>query len=206
MKSNATQLGTVAFAASLLLGTSVIAQTMTYSDYRSGKSNIKAEYKVEKKSCAALAGNAKDICVEQAKGKENIAEAELYARYKPSLKSHYKVQVAKAEAIYEVAKEQCDDLAGNPKDVCVKEAKAALTAAKANASVEMKTQAATEAARVKSSAAQSQVSRQTAEIVQDAATEKRAALYKVEQEKCDTFAASAKDNCLKDAQTKFGKL
>ena len=31
----------------------------------------------------------------------------------------------KAEAEYEVAKERCDDLAGNAKDVCVKDAKAA---------------------------------------------------------------------------------
>ncbi len=139
MKSTATKFSALAFAASLLLGVSATAQTMSYSDYRSGKSKIKADYKVEKKSCNTLAGNAEDICVEQAKGKEDVAQAELYERYKPSLKSHYKVQVAKAEAIYEVAKEQCDDLAGDAEKVCVKEARAALTAAKASATVEMKT-------------------------------------------------------------------
>ena len=32
----------------------------------------------------------------------------------------------KADAEYDVAKERCDDLAGNAKDVCQKDAKAAL--------------------------------------------------------------------------------
>ena len=41
--------------------------------------------------------------------------------------------MAKAETTYAVAKERCDDLSGNPKDVCVKEAKAAEVKAKADA-------------------------------------------------------------------------
>jgi hypothetical protein len=41
--------------------------------------------------------------------------------------------VAKAEADYRVAKERCDDQAGNVKDVCLEEAKAAEAAAKADA-------------------------------------------------------------------------
>jgi len=49
MKSTATKFSALAFAASLLLGVSATAQTMSYSDYRSGKSKIKADYKVEKR-------------------------------------------------------------------------------------------------------------------------------------------------------------
>lgn len=45
--------------------------------------------------------------------------------YKPTVKTHYDARIAKAEADYDVARERCDDLAGNKKDVCVKEAKAA---------------------------------------------------------------------------------
>ena len=206
MKSTATKFSALAFAVSLLLGVSAAAQSMSYSDYRSGKSAIQTDYKAEKKSCSALAGNAKDICIEQAKGKEDVAQAELYERYKPSLKSHFKVRVARAEATYEVAKEQCDDLAGNVEDVCVKEAKAALTVAKANATAEMKTQNASNTANAKSTAAQNQANAQTTEIRSDAKADKRAALYTVEKEKCDAYASTAKDNCLKDAQANFGKL
>lgn len=206
MKSTATQFSALTFAVSLLLGFSATAQTVSHSDYQTGQSKIKADYKADKTSCASLAGNAKDVCVEQAKGKEDVAQAELYDSYKPNLKSHYKVQIAKAEAIYDVAKEQCDDLAGNPKDVCVKEAKAALTVAKANAKVELESKAANATANDKSAAAQNQASQQKTEVRSDAAADKRAAQYKVEKEKCDAYASTAKDNCLKDAQTNFGKL
>lgn len=44
----------------------------------------------------------------------------------------------KAGADYAVAREQCDDQAGNAKDVCVTEAKAAAGAAKAEATAAMK--------------------------------------------------------------------
>ena len=40
------------------------------------------------------------------------------------------------EATYDVAKEKCDELSGNSKDVCVKEANAALVKAKADAKVD----------------------------------------------------------------------
>jgi len=61
----------------------------------------------------------------RSQGKEKVAKAELEARYKPSEKNRYQARVAQADADYSVAKEKCDDKAGNEKDVCVKEAKAA---------------------------------------------------------------------------------
>ena len=57
------------------------------------------------------------------------------ASYKPTEKNQYDARVAKADAAYKVAKEKCDDLKGNDKDVCVKEAKAKLAKAKADAKV-----------------------------------------------------------------------
>jgi hypothetical protein len=206
MKMPVANFGAFAFAASLLFGASVMAQPVSSSEFSTSKSRIKAEYATDKKACASLAGNAKDICVAQAKGKEGVALAELDNSYKPTLKTQNKVLVAKADAIYEVAKQQCDDLAGNPKDVCVKEAKAALTAAKADATVQMKTSAANAAASDKTVAAQTKASSEVKEVRTDAAAEKRAAQYKVEKEKCDAFAAAAKDNCLADAKNRFGKL
>ena len=78
-------------------------------------------------------GNAEDICLAEAEGKEEVAKAELEARYKPSRENDYQVKVAKAKADYRVAKERCDDRSGNAKDVCLKEAKAAEAAAIADA-------------------------------------------------------------------------
>lgn len=94
---------------------------------------ISADYKVAKEKCDDLKSNAKDICMLEAKGAKSIAKAELKVRDQDSPKNRFKLDMAKAEADYDVAKEKCEDLAGNAKDVCVKDAKAAFAAAKADA-------------------------------------------------------------------------
>ena len=71
-----------------------------------------------------MAGNAKDICTAEAKGKENVAKAELEAKRKGTPHAQYEVQVAKAKADYDVAKEKCDDQTGKEKSACKKQAKA----------------------------------------------------------------------------------
>src|SRR5438132_1012663 len=85
---------------------------------------IEAEYKADKAKCDAMSGNAKDVCVKEAKGKEKVAKAELDAKKNPSERNTRKVEEAKADAKYEVAKERCDDMKGKEKSACEKEAKA----------------------------------------------------------------------------------
>jgi hypothetical protein len=95
------------------------------------KQRIDSEYKAERKTCDAMQGNAKDVCVEQAKGKQKVARAELDYKQDASERQRTKVESAKADAQYAVAKEKCDDLSGEQKDVCVKDAKAAKSRADA---------------------------------------------------------------------------
>jgi hypothetical protein len=159
------------------------AASVTKSDYNAAKTRIAAEYKADEAGCASFAGNAKDICVEQAKGKQKVALAELEYGYTGKPADQTKVQVAKAEAGYAVAKERCDDLAGNPKDVCVKEAKAVEAKALADAKLGKEI-----------GAAQS-----------DAADTKRDADYRVAAEKCDALAGDAKASCIANAKARFGK-
>ena len=92
-----------------------------------------ATYEIAKERCDDLTGNAKDVCMEEAKGKEKVAKAELEFNYTGKPNDQNKVLVVKADAAYEVAKEKCDEKAGNDKDVCVKEAKAAKAKAVADA-------------------------------------------------------------------------
>lgn len=115
-----------------------LAEGLTKDSYKADKESIVAEYKADKSACSAMSGNPKDICVARAKGKEKVALAELEANYKPSAGNQHQLRVAKAEADYALAREQCDDQAGNAKDVCVKEVKAAAAAAKAEATAAMK--------------------------------------------------------------------
>jgi hypothetical protein len=187
--------GIAIVAAALSFGGGALdAHAMSKDEYKAGKDRIAADYKAAKASCDSLAGNTKDICVAEAKGKEKVAKAELENAYKPSDKHRYDASVAKAEANYAVAKERCDDKAGNDKKVCVKEAKAAETRAKADAKANMKVVKAGEKASEKSTDAR-----------KDAAEDKRDADYAVAKAKCDTLAGDAKDRCMADAKARFGK-
>ena len=112
----------IAACAAGLMATTAFA--MTPAEHKAAKESISADYKMNKQKCDALKANAKDICVKEAKGAEDVAKAELEAQYKPSAKASRKVAEARADAAYAVAKEKCDDLTGNAKDVCVKDAKA----------------------------------------------------------------------------------
>ena len=159
------------------------AEGMSKSAYKSEKDRIAAEYKADKARCSSLSGNAKDICRAEAKGKEKIAKADVEASYKGTIAANTDALIARADAEYDVAKEKCDDLAGNAKDVCVKEAKAAHTRAKVDA----------------------KTNRKVSEVRKEAAEEKRDANYDVAKERCETFAGDAKSQCIKDAKARFGK-
>ncbi len=175
------------FKATLLVATVLLlpaaqAATMSKGEYKVDKARISEEYKTEKAACGSQAGNAKDICVEEAKGKEKVARAALEFRYSGKSKDQTKVLVAKAKATYEVAKQRCDDKAGNEKDVCVKEAKAAETTAVADA----------------------KRSKQIHEANKEASEDKRDAEHKVATEKCYALAGESKDACIAAAKAKYG--
>lgn len=153
-----------------------------------------AQYKADKDVCASLSGNAKDICGAEAKGKERVAKADAEAAYKNTAKNRESARVAHAQAKYDVAAEKCDDLAGNAKDVCIKEAKADLVKGKADAKVD----------RVVTDTRKEATTRQ-AEARTDATADKREAEFKVAVEKCDALAGATKDSCVSSAKLQFGK-
>src|SRR5437762_11153664 len=104
--------------------------------YDTAVRNAETQYKTDKDACSSRSGNAKDICLEEAKGKEKVAKADAEAAYKATPKAREDARIARAEATHGVAKEKCDDLSGNAKDVCVKEVDAVLVKAKADAKVD----------------------------------------------------------------------
>ncbi len=159
------------------------AATMAKADYQAGKTRIGADYKTDKAACGPMAGNAKDICVEEAKAKEKVAKAELQYAYTGTAKDANKVLVAKADSSYAVAKERCDDQTGNTKDVCVKEAKAVKVKALADA----------------------KLGKDIGAARKDAAVDKNDADYKVATEKCDAVSGDAKTACVSAAKSRFGK-
>ena len=174
--------------------TTLTTASMTKDGYAQAKKDADAQYKIDKTACSALSGNAKDICIAEAKGKDDIAKAEAAAAYENTPKTREATRVAYAQANYNVSMEKCDDLAGNRKDVCVKEAKAELVKGKADAKVD----------RVAANTRQDAAAKQ-AEARNEANAEKRDAEYKVAIEKCDAFAGPAKDACVGNAKVQYGK-
>jgi hypothetical protein len=170
--------------AALLLALPVAhAQVMSKVDYKASKARISADYKSGKAACANLAGNTKDICVQEAKAKEKVALADLEFSYTGKDADRNKALVAKADGAYSVAKEKCDDQKGNAKDVCVKEAKSAHVSALADA----------------------KMGKEIGQARKDATADKVDAEYKVALEKCDALAGDAKSACVSAAKAKSGK-
>lgn len=198
------QLTTIAAIISLTFTAGAMA-AMSKADYKSAQTDITAQYKAAKADCGAFAANAKDICMAEARGREKIARAELDTVYTPTKKTRYALSVARAEAAFGVAREKCDDKAGNDKDVCIKEAKAAQIGAKADAKAAMKTADANDAASDKTAAARATASEKRASARDDATAEKRKADYAVARQRCDTFAADTKIVCIKDVKARFGQ-
>ncbi len=193
----------VAVAIGLVISVGAMAKGMSKEAYKAAEDRIEAEYKSDKANCDSLSGNAEDVCIAQAKGKEKIAKAELEATYEPTAKHRYQALIAKADADYAVANEKCDDKSGNDKDVCVKEAKAIQTSVKADAEEQLKTAQAKKDASEQSGTAASEAREESAEARQEATTDKLEANYAVAKEKCDALAGDAKASCLADAKAKY---
>lgn len=172
-----------AVALAALLGIAGGAQAANFSKgaYEGAKADIKSVYKTERYTCDALSGNAKDVCVEAAKGREKIALAQLEYNYSGSSKDQLKLQETQYEARYELAKERCDERSGEAKDLCVREAKTARDKAQADVKLGKQVAAATESA-------------EQAQLKAD---------YKLAKERCETLTGDAKDVCQASAKARY---
>ncbi len=142
-----------------------------------------AGYKAARSQCDALAGNPKDLCVATAKAARVHAQEEARARYEDTLQAYTRARMRIAAAEYDRDKVRCAGFAGNDKDVCQAQAKAALVAAQADAKAD----------------------RKAIQARNEAQDDKLEAAWKVAKQRCDAFAGAAKDQCLAGAKTEFGK-
>jgi hypothetical protein len=187
-------LGFAGLAAAQMYAPTNPSTPMSKDAYNIAVKNAETQYKMNKDACSSRSGNAKDICLAEANGKEKVAKADAEARYKNTPKAREGARVTRAEATHNVAKKKCVELSGNPKDVCVKEANAALVKAKADAKVD----------RVTADTHQDAATKQ-ADVRKEANADKRDAEYKVAIEKCDALAGPAKDTCVSNAKVQYGK-
>jgi len=198
-------LNSLTFAFVMSLGLGVHAQTMTKPELKSARDSVDKDYQAAKATCESLSGNAKSICRAEAKGNEKSSLADIDARNKPSAKAHRMALDTRAEATYDLAKQKCQNMAGNAKDVCIKEAKSVEAAAKADAKLQLKTTEANADAGKERAVATSNAREKVGEARSEAAADKVDAQYKVEAEKCQALAGAAKESCIAQAKARAGK-
>lgn len=177
---------TIALSGVVLMCTALAAGAATpeaKAAYKEAQATANAAYKADRARCDAITGNPKDVCVEEAKAARVRAVEEASAIYKNTLKAYTQSRMEIASANYDLDKTKCKALTGNDKDVCIKQAKATLIAADADARADKK----------------------AIEARTDARDDKRTAEYKVAREKCDAFAGAAKDSCVSAAKSQYGK-
>jgi hypothetical protein len=189
------KLTSLAMAAALGMSAGAYAGLLSKDEIKQADDRISADFKAAKQTCDSRSGNAKDICLAEAKGQEKVAKAELEARDKGTPKAQQEALDARAVANYEVAKQHCDNFAGNPKDVCQKDAQAVFTKAKADAKLARTTQD-----------TRASASEKIGDARQQAANTKREADYKAARERCDALAGNAKDTCVNEARSRFGMM
>ncbi|HKA38878.1 MAG TPA: hypothetical protein VKD25_03850 [Burkholderiales bacterium] len=188
--------GTLALAAS-----NPAAALTSKEELKVANDQADANYKMARQKCNAMSGNAKDVCVAEAKGEQRKAKARAEADHKGDQKSRYNLRVAMADADYEVAKEKCDARVGNEKDVCLKGARATHTRAKADARANRTSQEANADARD----SRAEANRTSQEANSEATKRARDADYKVAVEKCDSLSGSAREQCIQQAKARFGR-
>ncbi len=115
----------------LMLSASLAAHAVDVESVKSDRAEVirdtradmaKQNYEIEKARCHSFAGNAKDVCMKDAKaGYEGVL-----ARAKAdevSAKAYAKSDAEQNALLYKAAKERCEAYSGKAHDACVGEAK-----------------------------------------------------------------------------------
>lgn len=86
------------------------------------KAIANADYGVAKAKCGSMTGNARDVCIKEAKAVSIAAQADATADKKVTI-ARTDARDDKVAANYKVALEKCDAMAGPAKEACVANAK-----------------------------------------------------------------------------------
>ncbi|WP_332853146.1 BON domain-containing protein [Duganella sp. S19_KUP01_CR8] len=97
--------------------------------YKATVKQAEIDYKGAKAACDGQSGNAKDVCIEQAKVARANSDANAAMQYKNDKKSVLKAQTEVADANYNLAKAKCAPLSSAEKDSCLSGAKSMHVAA-----------------------------------------------------------------------------
>ena len=174
--------------------TTAAPASLTKDGYAQAKKEADAQYKIDREACSSLSGNAKDICIAEAKAKNDIARAEAAVAYENTPKTRENARVAHARAAYDVEHREMRRPRGQPQGRLREGSQGRARQGQGRREVD----------RVAVDTRQDATTKQ-ADAVKEANAEKREADYKVAIEKCDAFAGPAKDACVGNAKVQYGK-
>ncbi|MDQ1922654.1 BON domain-containing protein [Massilia pseudoviolaceinigra] len=100
--------------------------------YRTMTQKAAADYKAASAQCKDMSGNARSLCMEEAKVVRARADLAALTDYNNTLKGRTKARTELANADYSLAKIKCADTTGAEKDSCMSNARAVHTAALAD--------------------------------------------------------------------------
>jgi osmotically-inducible protein OsmY len=152
--------------------------------YKNVTQKAAADYKLAVEACKDMSGNAKTVCMEEAKAARAHSEADAIANYNNTTTGRAKARTAVADADFSLAKAKCNDATGAEKDSCLANANAVHTAAVADVKADRTIAGATPVT----------TSPNTAAATRDAT--KAAAV-----DKCAQIAGNNKTGCLIDNRT-----
>lgn len=151
--------------------------------YQRTMDGAEAAFDTARMRCDSVAGIPHEICLAEARANRVRIEEEAQAAYRNTLSAYTGARMRIASAYYDRDKARCGAVTGNNRDVCIKQAKATLVAARADATAD----------------------RKMIEARSNAREDKLTAEYRVALQKCDAFAGAAKDQCVDAAKTAYGK-
>jgi hypothetical protein len=105
--------GSRILSALLALAIATSAAALTPAEYGVARQKADAQYKLEREKCKSLSGNARDVCVKDAKAVRDSAQADAYAAFKGTPEARAEAAEDKAEAHYRVARQRCEPLGGD---------------------------------------------------------------------------------------------
>lgn len=119
--------GMTCLLTALCVGSALSADLTSVDDFNAGKARADAALMADKAACDKLTGNPRDVCREQARGKDRVARAELELAHTGTRKARDNVTSIKLGTAYDLARTQCNDKPGSAKTLCTRQAQAART-------------------------------------------------------------------------------
>lgn len=144
MKAIAATLLATALSAAFAGASAAETRTDT-ATYRSMTQKADADYKLASAQCKDMSGNARSLCMEEAKVMRARADLAALTDYNNTLPGRTRARTDLADADYALAKVKCADTSGAEKDSCMSNARAVHTAALADVKADRNLQVASTA-------------------------------------------------------------